>query len=218
MNYPLNTLTTMVAARSGALPDWLWRLNQGAAPDDSLSLRDLVESIAAEEAIALTLEADASTLDCLRDGTAAILPTLDWGDEYIVEGQLPADCLRLARFRLKGWKRAISGEAFVAAGSSLRPADLPTNRPTSPSVDLPMPRPGERWRHLRRGMPQFALGAEAKGPGDCDRCFRCSPRGDGAIAEALYAPKPYLEHGYLCDLSPALLLPLAERIATRLRD
>lgn len=199
MKISLSTLADKVAMRLGELPD-----RRYSGDGRSVSLEEMLRLCVEEEAVKLTLSAPPESLLCVKNMYDTLRATAEWGEEgEEVTAELPADFLRLRLLRLKGWSRPVERATVADDG-------------TGGGLRLALRDAAPLWMQRQPHRPVAALLPPI---GDGLMRILMAPRGTGAIAEALYIPRPELlnpamDNASLENLSPDLVPALVERLVT----
>lgn len=198
MNIPMRELADMTAVRLGEYPDR--RLSSGPY---NCTLEEICSQIVVPMAIRLTESADLSSLDCVRDMRETLQVSADYGNDGYVECELPADFLRLRLLRMHGWPHGVESATVADDGTA---AGL--------AVGLGDYAPGwmrdQRLRARAVILPCVSEGAGGR--------LRLSPVVETGFEEGLYVPRPYLEEGWLCDVSSSLIETLVSGLTEVIAD
>ena len=197
MNISLEKIADMVAVRLGEYPRR--RLSGGG---QEASLEDECVELAEELAVRLTLSAELTELDCIRDMRDVLKRSADYGDEICVECELPRDFLRLRYLRMNGWARGVCSVTRVRDGE---------DDGTAAGLMAALGECAPEWMRNQRGRVAAELLPPADGTGAWR--IRLTPLIEAGFREGVYIPRPYLENGYLCDISSCIIPELVEHLA-----
>ncbi|MDE6294442.1 MAG: hypothetical protein K2M03_00075 [Muribaculaceae bacterium] len=197
MNVSLGQLADMVAVRLGEYPRR--RLSGGG---QEASLEDVCGELAGELSVRLTQSAELTELDCIRDMRDVLKRSADYGDEICVECELPRDFLRLRYLRMNGWARGVDS---VTGGRDCADDE------TAAGLMVSLGECAPEWMRRQRGRGAAELLPPADGTGAWR--IRLTPLIETGFREGVYIPRPYLENGYLCDISSCIIPELVERLA-----
>ena len=198
MNIAMRELADMTAVRLGVYPDR--RLSSGPY---NCTLEEICSRIVVPMAIRLTESADLYSLECVRDMRDTLRVSADYGNEGYVECVLPADFLRLRLVRMYGWPHGVERVTEADDGTA---AGL--------AVGLGDGAPG--WMRTQR-LRARAVILPAAAEGTTGR-LQLSPVVESGFEEGLYVPRPYLEEGWLCDVSESLIESLVSGLTEAVSD
>lgn len=197
MNISLGQLADMVAVRLGEYP----RRHPSGGYQEA-SLEEICGELAVPAAVRLTMREEITELDCMRDMRDILTRSADYGDGMCAECELPSDFLRLRYLRMKGWARGVDSMTCASGKEDDR---------TAGGLLMSLGESAPEWmrRQRTRGAAELLPPADGKGA----LRIRLTPLIEAGFSEGVYIPVPYLENGYLCDVSSGIILDLTEALA-----